>query len=155
MTTLPRMFPIYSVELEIMVWGPQNGGYTNIVHLSKSGQSMEEPGDRMPAIYLQPRENKLHIGAYVNGDINHAYNSDEILQDNIWTKVKVQQTHVDGKYLYAIYIGTIQKYVIENTTPIDIYDIKVYACDPWNSQPKAVIRNFKFSTQCKIFIVKC
>jgi len=152
-TTLPRMFPIYSVELEIMVTGEQRDSFTNIIHLSKTGQNMVEPGDRMPAIYLRPGENKLHIGAYVNGNNNHAYNSNEILKQNIWTKVQVLQTHVDGKYIYSIYIGNRQEYVIENTTPIDIYDIKVFASDPWTGTPKTKIRNLKYST-CKMIFLR-
>lgn len=145
------MYAVYSVELDIMVTGEPSDSFTNVIHVTNSGQNQAAPGDRMPLISIRPDENKLHIGSYVNGEINHVFNSNEELKLNIWTNVRVQQTITNGKYIYAIYMDNHQKYVIPNKTPIDLYDLKVYASSPWSSAPNAKIRNFKFTT-CKAIV---
>ena len=148
-TVLDRMDPVFTVEVDVMMTGSQRNEWTNIVHITRGG-SMEQPGDRMPLISLFPNENRLHISSYVNGKINYAYSPPEIWELDIWTKIRVQQRRVNSKYIYSVYINDKEYHTVENTTPIYLYNVKVYASDPWNSTPKAKIRNFKFSTKCKI-----
>ena len=139
--TLSRMFETYSVELEIMVTGEPQDTFTNIIHLTK-GNDHGEPGDRMPAIFLL--QHKLHICSYVNDNANHAYNSQNALPLFIWTKVVVRQAIVDGKYMYSILINNFEEHLIENTTPIELDNVKVYASNPWHAtDTNAKIRNFK------------
>ena len=150
-TVLNRMDPVFTVEVDVMMTGDQRETFTNIVHITRGG-GMEQPGDRMPLISLFPNENRLHISSYVNGNINYAYNPPEIWEFNVWTKIRVQQRLVNSKYIYSVYINDNQYHTVENTTPISLYNVKVYASDPWSGTPKAVIRNFRFSTQCKKFV---
>lgn len=145
------------VELELKVTGDQRDTFTNIVHITQGG-SNGVPGDRMPLISLFPSENKLHMSSYVNGNINHSYNPPEILQLGIWTKIRIQQRLINSKYMYSVFINDKERYIVENTTPIDLHNMIVYASDPWGSTPNAKIRNFNFSTMsiCKhtITIIK-
>ena len=55
---------------------------------------------------------------------------------------------VNDKLMYQIFIGEKLVHEIENTTPLDLYDVTVYGSNPWAVEPSAKVRNFKFST-CK------
>ena len=52
-----------------------------IVHLVNNG-------DRNPLISMRPNENKMHIGSYVNDQLNYVYNS-ALIPAEVWTKVRV------------------------------------------------------------------
>ena len=149
-TVLDRMDPVFTVEVDVMMTGAQRDAWTNIVHITRGGP-MSEPGDRMPLISLFPSENRLHISSYVSGNVNHAFSPPEIWENDMWVKIRVQQQLVNSKYTYSVYINDEQRHTVENTTPLYLYNQKVYASNPWDGTPKALIRNFKFSTKCKIF----
>ena len=72
LTTIPKMYPIYSVQLEIKVTGSQTNGWKSVVHITQGG-SNSVPGDRMPLISLHPNELRLQISSYVNDKVNYAY----------------------------------------------------------------------------------
>ena len=58
LTTIPKMHPIYSVELEIKATEPQTNAWKSIIHITKGG-SNGVPGDRMPLISLHPNELRI------------------------------------------------------------------------------------------------
>lgn len=150
------MHKSYSFVFEIMVTGPPTGEWRNIAHVTKGG-SNSNPGDRMPLISLHPDENRFHISSYVNGQVNSPCNSQSEAELNTWYKFEIKQVFSHGKYLYSVASdsflfdkgGQICKDV-ENTSPIELTDMKVYVSDPWGSVANAKIRHFKFSTTCKM-----
>lgn len=142
------MHPTYLVELEIKVTAAQTNEWKSIIHITQGG-SNGVAGDRMPLISLHPNENRLQISSYVNSKVNHAYNADDILDLDVWTKVRVEQVLTNKQYIYTIYINGQKVHTVENETPIELSNMKVYANDPWTPTPAAHIRNFKFSTTCK------
>ena len=158
LATIPRMHPIFSVKIDVMVTeGQLSSGWTNIVHITQGG-SYSVPGDRMPLISLFPNENRLHISSYVNGDVNMACNGKTLLEPNKWVQIEIKQIFTSGRFEYSVTSDLVEFYphydehskcVLENTTPMEFVNMKVYASDPWNGSPQAKIRNFRFSTTCK------
>ena len=157
LATIPRMHPVFSVKIDIMVTGDQGSGWTNIAHITQGG-SMSVPGDRMPLISLFPNENRLHISSYINGNINMACNAKTLLEPNKWVQIEIKQIFTSGRFEYSVTSDSVEFYpyydehskcVLENTTPMEFVNMKVYASDPWNGSPQAKIRNFRFSTTCK------
>ena len=153
--TIPEMHKAYSFTFEIMVTGAPTGEWRNIAHVTKGG-SNSNPGDRMPLISLYPDENRLHISSYVNGVVNYACNTQIETKLDTWYKFEIKQVLSKGKYLYSVLSDSFvfdrqdkSCKDVENTTPIELSNMKVYASDPWGNVANAKIRHFTFSTTCK------
>ena len=148
------MYPIYSVELEIKLTDQSTNAWKSIIHITKGG-SNGVPGDRMPLISLHPNELGIQISSYVNNYVNYAFSPEELLELNIWYKFRIEQILEKGKYIYSIYFKGNLVHTVENTTPIELDNMKVYTNDPWTDTPPTKIRNFIFSTsQCKNLFCK-
>lgn len=129
--------------------------WTNLIGFTLHDGATLYPGDRMPVISLHPNKFRFQIAAYVNGDNNYAFNypaNDQTsIEQDAWTKIKVQQyydySEYPYKYTYSIYINDKLELNVENTTPAVFENIKVYVCGPGRCEnPEAKIRNLKFKT---------
>ena len=89
------------------------------------------------------------IPSYVSGVKNKQYQIDKdwpTVEENTWMKLVVKQEIINGKNMFSIIMGGELQFSEENTTPIEIYNVEVWASDPWYPTPNALIRNLILKT---------
>ena len=70
-TTIPRYFKEYTVEVEVMLTGLNRDSWTNLLGFTISDGGTTNPGDRIPIISVHPSKYRLQIDAYVSGNNNY------------------------------------------------------------------------------------
>ena len=73
LTTIPRWFPEWSVELEIKITGPPLDDWTTVLHLTGDGDDCCNAESRMPLIHLHANDNRPFICSYVSGEPNKGF----------------------------------------------------------------------------------
>ena len=156
LTTLPILHKTFSFRIEVMLLGPPTGQWRNVVHVTK-GEGSAFPGDRMPLISFHPNDNRIQVGSYVNGQVNFPCDSKIELELGQWYKIETKQVFREGKYFYSVLSpsfsfarGGQNCQDVENVTPTDFTEMRVYVSHPWGDAANAQITNFVFSTTCKI-----
>ena len=100
----PRLSNVWSLDFEIMPAGVQGPQYSSIVHMT-NGADLGSPGNRYPAIYVQPDRQSLAIRTTLSGNDNYAYQMESELNSDIWTKVSLSQSLSHG--FYIIYCSAV------------------------------------------------
>ena len=56
-----------------------------------------------------------------------------------WTSIEISQEQEGGKFIYKIVIGDKEIHSVENTNPVEMKSLKVYASDRWYpAQPGSI-----------------
>ena len=100
LTTLPSLPREWMVEFEFKPTNFDHNGWTSIFHMTIGGNVGF--GDRIPAVFYHPR-NGLTISSHNNKNAKYYQNlpSPPIGK---WTKIRVSQELLDGKFRYRIFI---------------------------------------------------
>ena len=98
--------------------------YANIIGFQKEGvpswQSQHPerpPGSKIPAVFLYPKRNILHICTTIDDDGNACWNSEE-MPINTWFKLNIRQQKLGKKYEFQILINDEIKHTKTNNQPM-------------------------------------
>ena len=125
---LKKWGPEFKIEFDITVKiRPSNR--TNIVHF-KTGVKNGQYGDRIPEIYLRPNSKFVDVRSAVNGDYNHLFSFEYILNQKYHIVVK-QYKDTGNKYIYEIEVNGSTDHSVENQQAQQFSNVKFYACSSW------------------------
>ena len=113
--------------------------WTNIFHITKSGNNCCSDGDRNPAIWVFPNETRFHIRMSTNDSGNDGIDIDAAPVNN-----KILVTFLFDNNIFTLYINNTKKITktFNNISPISP-DALLYIGDPWHDHNKTVnIRDF-------------
>ena len=99
-------------------------------------------GDRIPAIWFHKTKGVL-VATALNGKVSYNKEIEELPPVGQWTRIEISQTLVSSKYIYSISIGGEQVFKKENTKPVELSDVQVYAGSPWYSGQRGSLRKLK------------
>ena len=141
---IPLMGRVWKLSFDLTLYGKIDK-WGSIVHFT-IGANYGKYGDRIPAIWTNPGDTRLHIASAVSGNINYYINT-ENMPLNKKIRVEVEQTYADKKYMYIITIDGKQIHSVENKDARQFENVKVYIANPWDEPANAFIDNFKFENQ--------
>lgn len=146
LTTIPHWGREWRVSFEIKPLSTVSG-WGSIVHFTEGGFCCKV-GQRIPAVWFNPRTFRLHITTGLNNVGSYPHNERRALPRNKFSKVVIDQIEVrQSVYRYRIFVNGRCVRSVVNTKPRVFKNVKVYAGDPWNSAANAVLRNFKFTVE--------
>ena len=119
---------VYKIEFCIKVAKWPAVEWTNVFHISETGNNCCNIGDRIPALFVN-KNGFFYVCSAVdgNGDYCKKFHF-EIGKQNQMT---IQQLKENGEYWYEIIIDGASKFKIENKQPKKFSNVKLYASDPW------------------------
>jgi len=125
--------------------------YRNILHVGLGGDSSVY-GDRVPAIFFQPKTTRLHICSAIDGHKNfNRFGNTPPLPMNKWSNIEVgQRENVEGKYEFFVNVNDDTFFQVVNEQPKEFREAKVYLANNHHHTANAVIDNFKIETERKI-----
>ena len=147
LTTLPKLTKEWRVSFDV---NPTSFSrrMASVLHMTIGGKgsgSGSRVGDRIPAIWFHKTKGTL-VSTALNGKVS--YNMKGALPlPGEWTRIEVSQTLVVSKYMFNITIGGEQVFTKQNTKPVELSDVKVYAGSPWYSGQKGSLRKLKIETK--------
>merc|ERR1712061_329587 len=144
LTTLPSLPREWMVEFEVKPTIFDHDGWSNIFHMTKGGDA-RTIGDRIPAVFYHPRSG-LGIRSHINQEPNYAEQFDS-LPIGEWTKIRVSQELIGGKFRYRIFIDEKEETNVENSRAVGFENVKVFASDPWYEAQPGSIKNLKISVK--------
>ena len=101
LTTLPNLPREWMVEFEFKPTNLDHNGWTSIFHMS-TGDNSGTIGNRIPAVFYHPHEGGLTICSHNNKNSNYCQRFGSQLIGK-WTKIRVSQELLDGKFRYRIF----------------------------------------------------
>ena len=128
--------------------------YTSVLHMTIGGKgsgSGSMVGDRIPAIWFHKTKGVL-VSTALNGKVSYNKVIKDLPPTRKWTRIEVSQTLVSSKYIFSITIGDEQVFTKQNTKPVDLSDVKVYAGSPWYSGQKGSLRKLKIETKTPVCV---
>ena len=139
MYTIPTLGKEWRVSLDFKPTDYSYTGHASLLHLTL-GANSGTYGDRYPAVLFHPSEG-ICIASAVNDD--HDYFQTSLLDRpkiGEWTSLDIAQEQEEGgKFVFRIVIGGKEISSVENTNPVEMKDVKVYASDPWHpAQPGSI-----------------
>ena len=145
LTTVPKMTKEWKVSFEIKPTDYSLSGYSNVLHLTIGGKglgSSAKVGDRTPAIWIHKTRGVM-ISSALNGKPAYTKTIKRLPPAGEWTAIEVSQSLVGSKYMYEISIAgkTVNK--VENTKPVELSNVKVYAGSPWYTATKGFLQNLE------------
>ena len=134
----------WKVSFKIHPFGTVNK-YSSILHAT-IGKDHGQAGDRIPAIWFQPRSTKLYICSAVNGNKDYCYSKSSIpLHRTSFIIVQQVQSKKNYQYYYQIIINGKRILNILNKNPQVFKNVKYYAGDPWWNPAYATINHFNLA----------
>ena len=152
LTTLPKMTRGWKVTFEVNPTSHNSRSYVSLLHLTIGGKgtgSGAKIGDRNPSIWFHKTKGVL-ISSALNGKVSYSKFHKNLPPIGEWTKIEVSQSLDSSKYIYSITIGSDQVLSIQNTKPVELSNVKVFAGSPWYSPQRGSIRNLKIELQTPI-----
>jgi len=73
LTTIPRWFQEWSVEMEIKIIGPPKEEWTTVLHLTGDGSNNDNITSRIPMIHFHGSDNRPYVCSYVSGMMNKQF----------------------------------------------------------------------------------
>ena len=127
---IPRLSPSYIVRFDFKPTSFQRG-YTNILHLTATGDDCCYSGDRVPGVWFHgtwkgAEKNRIRVCSAVNGIGNYCLNSGDLVQRDQWTTVEISQRPDGQFYIYHVKVGGIYLGAVWNRQPRFFYDVKVF-----------------------------
>ena len=123
--------------------------FQNIIHLTVTGKSCCESGDRIVGIWIKPNTNPNFLRLYVANEMNGDPNTVNLIQTYPlyrWIQVSISQTMQDGVYSFVVTIDGNVELEIQNTQPQVFRDVSVYAANPWDNAVAGKIQNIKIES---------
>jgi len=139
---LPTWSPTWYIAFEVKPLY-RYGHWSNLIHFTASGQNVKQFGDRIPAIFFIPHQQKLHICTGLNNNKNFCYNT-KPLKLHQWAVVEILQIQHGVKYFYIIRIDGKQVLKVQNKNARYFMGVDVYRSDRFYRQAPAKIRNFVY-----------
>jgi hypothetical protein len=109
----------------------------SLVHFTKGPN-----GSRLPAIWLHPNGNKLHMCMLTGRSSNDCWNSGALTLRK-WHHVVMMQKKVGGKFWLTYWIDGKKKATKPQTKPQSFKNVLLYSADPWYASPFAYVKNLK------------
>lgn len=129
----------YELSLDIYPTAKASG-WTNILHMTATGDNCCDYGDRIPAIWFFDSSTRLHIVAGSTSNGNSNFNPEEEIPLNEWTTIRIRVEGGEGEIYYnEVYKGTINS---DMRMPHD--NTEVWLADPWHTASSAQLRNVKY-----------
>merc|ERR1712061_881186 len=144
LTTLPSLPREWMVEFEFKPTIFDHSGWSNIFHMTIGGDQ-RAIGDRIPAVFYHPSSG-LGIRSHVNKNPSYAEQFDS-LPIGKWTKIRVSQELIDGKFRYRIFIDEKEEKNVENSRAVGFENVKVFASDSWYEAQPGSIKNLKINVK--------
>ena len=114
------VFKTFEISIMLNLEKNSESGWSNIFGFQQKGVKAYDNGfpigSRIPAVWLRPNSNALHICMALNGNGNSCWNSPEMPIDT-WFELMIRQRfdQVTKRYLYEIFIdGQLKRQVINN-----------------------------------------
>ena len=145
LTTVPKMTKEWKVSFEIKPTDYSLSGYSNVLHLTIGGKglgSSAKVGDRTPAIWIHKTRGVM-ISSALNGKPAYTKTIKRLPPAGEWTTIEVSQSLVGSKYMYEISIAGKTVNRVENTKPVELSNVKVYAGSPWYTATKGFLQNLE------------
>ena len=127
--------------------------YASIMHIGLGG-NIRLYGDRNPGFWVS-NGGVLHVASSISGNRNRYTNN--MVEKNKWISLKVSQTLRDGKvlketclkliydfflqYMFEVYIDGVKEHSMENSKPVILRAVKVFAGDKFYAPLDGKIRN--------------
>ena len=147
LTTLPSLGKEWRVTHEFRPTDYSAKGWTNSLHLTTEGNKK-----RMPAIFFHaskgmvvafPKDNSSNTKHYIKEDDRPAINE--------WTRIKIAQELLKGKYMITITIGCKKVFEVQNNKPNKYSEVQVFTSNPFYAAHPGSIRNFIIETKTDSF----
>jgi hypothetical protein len=127
----------WRLSFQVYQWkSTRNWG--SIVHFTKGPN-----GSRLPAIWFQPNNNKLHMCMWTGKSTNDCWNSAPIAMKKWHKIVMMQRRNANGKFTLSYFIDGVKKATKAQTRPQAFRNLKVYSSDPWYMAPLAYVKNLR------------
>ena len=98
-TELPYLGKQYKISFDLLITKLDfsSSDFLSIIHFTL-GQDVSVYGDRTPGVWVY-KDKALTVASAVNGNRNFAFNTapPNIINENVWHKVQLSQTLLDGK----------------------------------------------------------
>merc|ERR1712136_505445 len=132
---LPNLYKRFDIKLAFLLseHKPTNQGWSNLIHFT-CGSNCSKIGDRIPAIWFHPGQDKLHIKHCIDDNYNHTFNGSSPLKLGLTKIHMTQKPDANGKWCFSAVVdnnGQKKMYKCHQGTPRDFKNVKVYASDPW------------------------
>ena len=145
LTTLPKMTKEWKVSLEVNPTDYSFGGYASVLHMSIGGKgvgSSAKEGDRIPAIWIHKTRGVV-VSTSINGRAAYTKTFKTLPPAGEWTKIEVSQSLIGSEYIYSITIADENVFTMQNTKPVELSNVKVFAGSPWYTARKGSLRNLE------------
>merc|ERR1712227_424199 len=132
---LPNLYKRFDIKLAFLLseHKPTNQGWSNLIHFT-CGSNCTNIGDRIPAIWFHPGQDKLHIRHCIDDNYNGGFDGSSPLKLGL-TKIHIsQKPDANGKWCFSAVVennGQKKMYKCCQGTARDFQMVKVYASDPW------------------------
>ena len=145
LTTLPNLTKEWRVSFEVKPTDYSFTGYANVLHLTIGGKglgSTAKVGDRTPCIWIHKTRGVV-ISSARNGKVAYTKSFKSLPPLGEWTSIEVSQSLVGVKYMYSISIAGKSVLKVENTKPVELTNVKVYAGSPFYTAREGLLRNLE------------
>ncbi|XP_012561136.2 uncharacterized protein LOC100214441 isoform X1 [Hydra vulgaris] len=131
--TLNTMRKEYSISFNIkptrIIWN-----FWGSVLLLTTGSSVDVYGGRNPGVWFhEDGSGRLRIHASVSGNPHYYFDTKILLNLNQWSKVRIYQSFIGGKYWFSVDINGVNIHRVENSDARDFENMKIYASQPFHS----------------------
>ena len=145
LTTIPTLTKEWKVSFQVKPTDYDFSGYANVIHMTIGGKGLgsnAKVGDRTPIVWIH-KTHGVVISSALNGKASYSKKVASLPPVGEWTSIEVSQSLAESKYMYSISIANTTLFEIENTMPVELSNVKVYAGSPWNDARKGFIRNLE------------
>ena len=157
LTTLPKMTKEWKVSLEVNPTDYSFSWLASVLHLTIGGKgwgSSAKEGDRIPAIWIHKTRGVM-VSTALNGRAAFTKTFKTVPPAGEWTRIEVSQSLVGSEYIYSITIADENVFTIENTEPVELSNVKVFAGSPWSTARKGSIRNLEIEIKVPTSLAAC
>ena len=147
LTTLAKLTKEWKVSFEVNPTDYSFRGLASVLHMTIGGKgtgSDAKEGDRIPAIWIH-KSRGVVVSTALNGGPDYLKTFKRLPTAGEWTRIEVSQSLVGSKYMYSITIADENVFTEENTKPLELSNVKVFAGSPWSTARRGSIKNLKIA----------
>jgi len=142
---IPKLTKSYSVKFEFNPTRFQ-GGWTNIIHLTATGNNCCHNGGRIPAVWFYSTsatatKNRLLICSAVNGNGNFCFTSGVNVPRGQWATIEINQRLEGNSYTYIVKVNGAVLGSVINKKAQQFSNVKVFGADNWHNAAQGSMRN--------------